>query len=39
MAIGELTLSNPYVTGGIVAVIVVVGVVLFWLYKEGKLKF
>jgi heme/copper-type cytochrome/quinol oxidase subunit 4 len=42
MAIPEIagvSLTNPYLIGGaIVVIIAIVGGILWWLHKEGKLK-
>ena len=37
--IAWVSLTNPYVIGGaVVVVIAIVGGILWWLHKEGKLK-
>jgi len=40
MALPEfgLALNNPYVIGGIIVVLVIIGVI-YWLWKEKKLPF
>ncbi len=40
MAIPEIagvSLTNPYLIGGVVVVVAIVGGVLWWLNKEGKI--
>ncbi|GEM_PF-6786103 len=34
-----ISMTNPYVIGGIAIVVVAVAAVLWWLQKEGKLNF
>ena len=35
--IAGVSLTSPYVIGGVVVVVAIVGGVIWWLHKEGKI--